>query len=100
MYSVVYRTLRRISHVTSSCKVVFYFETFREVFFFSGSLIILEDDVATSAAIFANMAQKLDDGDLAVVFNNIGGLVHGDNTEAVGVHRMSPLFSFFLSSYA
>jgi hypothetical protein len=62
--------------------------------FFCCALTILEDGVATSAAVFANNARKLDDEDLAVVFNNIGGRRHSDDT--VHVHRVSLLFSFFL----
>jgi hypothetical protein len=60
-------------------------------FFFFCALTILEDGVAL------NDARKLDDEVLAVVFNNIGGRRHGD--DAVRVHHMSFLFSFFLCSY-
>ena len=46
--------------------------------FFFGALTILKDGVAT-AAVFAKNARKLDDEDLAVVFNNIGGRRHAED---------------------
>ena len=65
--------------------------------FFLGALTILEDGVATSAAVFANGVQKLDDEDLAGIFNNVGGKKHGD--DAVRVYRTYLLFSVLLFVY-